>query len=239
LGKGSSDRTQDEVANLLVLKAGEKQFGLVVDTVNDTQEIVVKPIGKHFKGLSVFAGATIMGDGRVALILDVYGLAQHAHVVSGASESQSSDSNSASSAAKIGDVGARQSILIFSLGTEHRLALPLSSVGRLEKFSSSVVEREGPREVVQYRGQIMPLINLSEVLGIRGSKRDSEELSVVVYRSSDRNLGLVVGQIEDIIDESITLQNQKQRVGILGSAVIQGHVTEMLDIPAIVNAARL
>ena len=230
-------KARSKAANIVVLKAGEQQFGLVVDDVNDTQEIVVKPLGKHLKGLSVFAGATIMGDGRVALILDVFGLAQHAHVVAQNSESSSSDSSGAHAATV--DHADRQSILIFSLGTENRLAMPLSSVGRLEKFSQDKVEREGPREVVQYRGQIMPLVHVAEVLGLRSNRSPGAELPVVVYRNGNRNLGLVVGKIEDIIDDSVVLENQRQRAGILGSAVIQGRVTEMIDVPSIVGASRV
>ena len=230
--------SRSKAANIVVLKAGEQQFGLVVDDVNDTQEIVVKPLGKHLKGLPVFAGATIMGDGRVALILDVFGLAQHSHVVAQNSESSSGDTAGAGhgTAAENADP---QSILIFSLGTENRLAMQLSSVGRLEKFPQEKVEREGPREVVQYRGQIMPLIHVAEVLGLRSNRAPGAELPVVVYRNGNRNLGLVVGKIEDIIDDSVVLENQRQRAGILGSAVIQGRVTEMIDVPSIVGASRV
>jgi len=230
--------SKPKAANIVVVRAGEQQFGLVVDDVNDTQEIVVKPLGKHLKGLSVFAGATIMGDGRVALILDVFGLAQHAHVVAQNSEAASAENRTLSQAGAQA-LSNRQSILIFSLGTENRLAMQLSSVGRLEKFQPEKVEREGLREVVQYRGQIMPLIHVAEVLGLRANRAAGAELPVVVYRSGERNLGLVVGRIEDIIDDSVVLENQRQRSGILGSAVIQGRVTEMIDVPAIVAASRI
>ncbi len=224
-------------SNIVVLKAGEQQFGLVVDSINDTQDVVVKPLGKHLKGLSVFAGATIMGDGGVSLILDVFGLAQHARVLNTASDATSALSQ-ASGTTTHTDAAARQTLLIFSLGKNHRLAMPLSSVGRLEKFKSSQVEREGHRQVVQYRGQIMPLLHLSGLLGL-STEESRSELPVVVYSTEGRNLGLVVGQVEDIIEEAITLQNQRQRPGILGSAVIQGRVTELLDVPALVQAAKL
>jgi len=233
-GEGANDRS----SNIVVLKAGETQFGLVVDMVNDTQEIVVKPLGRHLKGLSVFAGATIMGDGRVALILDVFGLAQHAHVITGNSESQSADAVAAQEAS-VADRAGLQRLLVFSLGAENRLAMALSSVGRLEKFSASSIEKEGPREVVQYRGSIMPLINVADVLGLRSQRNPGEDLPVVVCRNGDRNLGLVVGGIEDIVEESITVDLQRRRPGITGSAVIQGRVTEMVDIPAMVGSCKL
>lgn len=233
-----NETIQTRASNIVVLKAGEQQFGLVVDEVNDTQEIVVKPLGKHLKGLPVFAGATIMGDGKVALILDVFGLAQHSHVVAQNSDSSSADTSAATQHNEAEYVD-RQSILIFSLGTENRLAMQLSSVGRLEKFTQAMVEREGTREVVQYRGQIMPLVHVAEVLGLRSNRAVGADLPVVVYRNGDRNLGLVVGRIEDIIDDTVVLDSQRQRSGILGSAVIQGKVTEMIDVPSIVSASRL
>jgi len=232
-----NEASVSQSSNIVVLKAGEQQFGLVVDVVNDTQEIVVKPLGRHLKGLSVFAGATIMGDGRVALILDVFGLAQHAHVVSGNSETQSAEASVAQAAA-VADRAGVQRLLVFSLGTENRLAMALSSVGRLEKFPLSSVEKEGPREVVQYRGAIMPLVNVADVLGLRSQRSAAEELPVVVCRSGDRNLGLVVGSIEDIVEEAIEVDPQRRRPGITGSAVIQGRVTEMVDIPAMVGSCK-
>jgi len=222
----------ESVANIVVLKAGEQQFGLVVDEISDTQEIVVKPLGKHLKGLVVFAGATIMGDGRVALILDVFGLAQHANAVSLSTESKKTEAAAVNSSPA--ENAARQTLLIFSLGTAQRLAMPLSSVGRLENFPSSRIEKEGAREVVQYRGQIMPLVRLSGVLGGDGQS-DRDDLPVVVYSAAGRNLGLVVGRIEDIIEDTVTIQNKNHRSGILGSAVLQGQVTEMVDVPAIVS----
>jgi len=223
-------------SRLLVLKAGEKQFGLVVDSVNDTQEIVVKPLSRHLKGLPVFAGATIMGDGRVALILDVFGLALHARVVAGAGEAHANEGGAQLSSLPA-DVASRQSLLLFGLGSGSRLAVPLSSVGRLEKFQTGRIEREGGRDVVQYRGRIMPLLDLSALL--EGSSRDRTlaEVPVVVYRSGDANVGLMISRIEDIVEESLNLENKGRRPGIVGSAVIQGRVTEIVDVAALLNPA--
>ena len=78
LATDNGDKKSDGAVNIVVLQADERQFGLVVDEINDTEEIVVKPLGKLFKGLTTFAGATIMGDGRVALILDLGGVIRFA-----------------------------------------------------------------------------------------------------------------------------------------------------------------
>lgn len=115
-----------EAVNIVVLQADGRQFGLVVDEINDTEEIVVKPLGKQLKGINCFAGATIMGDGKVALILDVLGLAQHANVVSEVRDRSLADKTKT-------DVRSteRQTLLLFDAGQGTRMAIPLSVVDRL------------------------------------------------------------------------------------------------------------
>lgn len=221
-----------EVVNMVVVQADGKQLGLVVDAVNDSQEIVVKPLGRYFKGLPVYAGATILGDGEVALILDVMGLAQHAHAVSQAHDHPRLEEDKTAPRAALN----RQTLLLFNFGTENRMAMPLASVGRLEKFPRRQIEREGRQEVVQYRGQIMPLLRLASVLGSHEFEAEGgEDLPVVVYSQEGRSVGLVVGQIVDIIEDTVSLQNPNRRAGVLGSAVIQGKVTEFVDVPALLR----
>src|SRR4029077_97858 len=121
---------EDDAINIVVLQADDRQFGLVVEGVSDTEEIVVKPLGKELKGLSAFAGATIMGDGRVALILDVLGIAQRANVVSPSRQRALIDSAQKSSA----EQDAREALLLFRVGSSSRMAIPLSMVARLEEI---------------------------------------------------------------------------------------------------------
>ena len=149
----------DAVVNIVVLQADGRQFGLVVDEINDTEEIVVKPLGKQLKGITCFAGATIMGDGRVALILDVLGLAQNAKVIS-----EVRDHALHEKAGVVEQADDKRTLLVFNAG--HDLAWPsrLSMVARLEEFPRARVERSGSQEVVQYRGQILPLIHVAQYL---------------------------------------------------------------------------
>jgi two-component system chemotaxis sensor kinase CheA len=141
-----------ESANIVVLQAEDHQFGLVVDGIQDTQEIVVKPLGKQLKGLSVYAGATIMGDGRVALILDVVGVGQRSGVLAERREQPRGENAPVAPAG-----GESQRLLLFRAGSFARIAVPLGLVGRLEEFPRHALEQAGGRRVVQYRGGILNL----------------------------------------------------------------------------------
>ncbi len=231
LETGSDRQGSGQADNIVVLQADGRQFGLVVDDINDTEEIVVKPLGKQLKGLSAFAGATIMGDGQVALILDVLGIAQMASVVTEVHEQNGAGTNSQETAAH----RARQSWLLFRSGQGGRFALPLSAVARLEEFSLNRVEHSGSDEVVQYRGEIMPLVRVSRLLHEEGVGGDP--LQVVVFNANGRSLGLVVDRIEDITDEAIQVRDEERKGFLLGSAVIQQKVTDIVDAQQVVAYA--
>jgi two-component system chemotaxis sensor kinase CheA len=246
------DLSKLPAVNIVVLQADERQFGLVVDEINDTEEIVVKPLGKQLKGIKTFAGSTIMGDGRVALILDVLGVGQTSNVFSESRERALSDKEQ--HVASTG--GERQTMLMFQCGADGRMAMDLSLVARLEEFKPEMVECAGDAQVVQYRGQIMPLLRVSDVLlgpaangngntranghanGNSYGRRDlSTTLQVVVYSEQGRSVGLVVDRILDIVEETIVPQQPSKREGLLGSAVIQQRVTDLLDVRGFVRSA--
>ncbi|MBM4360057.1 MAG: chemotaxis protein CheW [Deltaproteobacteria bacterium] len=227
--------------NIVVVQADGKQFGLVVEDISDTQEIVVKPLGKALKSVTMFAGATILGDGNVALILDAVGLAQAANVLTEVRESRLEDSRSGGSSEVAEDD--RVALLLFGIHDEGRMAMPLSMVARLEEFPRAVVERVGGTEVVQYRGEIMPLVPVASLVPERRQvARGSSELraardsvSVVVTTEGGRSVRLVVDRILDIVEESLAARRASGRPGTLGSAVIQGRVTELLDVRGLVR----
>jgi two-component system chemotaxis sensor kinase CheA len=224
---------EDDVINIVVLNADERFFGLVIDEIIDTEEIVVKPLSKQLKSVHVYAGATIMGDGNVALILDVLGLAQHARVV-GESPHRGVGAGG-DDPAEAGNGAQRGAVLLFQYGEHRRMAVDLSMVARLEEFSRNSIEVSSNREVVQYRGEIMPLLRVSDALdGARSDASDGESLQVVVYARQGRNVGLVVDRILDIVEGEYVWQTQAARKGVLGSALIQQRVTDILDLPALV-----
>ena len=220
-----------DVCNIVVLQADDRQFGLVVDDINDTEEIVVKPLGKELKGLSAFAGATIMGDGRVALILDVLGIAQRSNVVSPSRDRAMGDGSHKQEREK----EEREALLLFRIGPASRMAIPLSMVARLEEIAVDKVERAAGRDVVQYRGAILPLISLSrEILG-ESRREHTQPLQVIVYSEQGRSIGFVVEQILDVVEEVISVRSQASRDGLLGSVVVQGRVTDLLDVHGVIR----
>jgi two-component system chemotaxis sensor kinase CheA len=226
-------RPEDEHANIVVLQAAERQFGLVVDEVNDTEEIVVKPLGKQLKAISIFAGATIMGDGKVALILDVVRLAQRASVVSEVRDRTVGDKQAASPE----NSENCQPLLLFTGPDGERTAIPLSLVTRLEEFPHSAIESRGSQQVVQYRGKILPLLDVSRLLSKRRRQARrpkpqalTERIQTVVCSNGGRSVVLAVDRILDIVEGELTFQDSSPRKGTLGSSIIQGRVTEILDL---------
>lgn len=221
--------SETEVINIVVLQADDRQFGLVVDGILDTEEIVVKPLGKELKSISAFAGATIMGDGRVALILDVLGIAQRANVVSASRERAVAKNTQTQH-----ETDAREALLLFRVGNA-RMATPLSMVARLEEIAADKVEQAAGRDVVQYRGAILPLIGLRRELMHEPRVDDGTPLQVIVYSEHGRSVGFVVEQILDVVEEKITVRNQTARDGVLGAAVVQGKVTDLLDVHGVIR----
>ena len=241
------DPVDDGAVNIVVLQADDRRFGLLVDRISDSAEIVVKPLGKDLKGIGVFAGATIMGDGRVGLILDVMGLAHRAHVVD---ETHDRRPIEHSVRGQVEEEEHTTALLLFADASGGRMAVELDLVDRLEEFPTSRIERSGPETVVQYRDEILPLVDVSGLLPEhRRSPRhnpearlradripvDHETIQVLVHRRGDRRVGLVVDRIIDIVQSRMDLQ-PASRPGVAGTLVINDRVTEVLDLQAILAA---
>jgi two-component system, chemotaxis family, sensor kinase CheA len=217
-----------ETPHIVVLQAGSQEFGLIVDDIKDTEEIVVKPLGRQLRDVGLYAGATIMGDGQVALILDATALARQAGMTLDGSAVGQDDGPGTSS-------GDRASLLVVAIGDGRRAAVPLGVVDRLEEFTRDRVERVGSHEVVQYRGQILPLLRLDHALQGFGQGGDSDPLQVVVCRIDERLVGVVVTGILDIVEDELAVRTHLDTAGHDGSAVIGGHVTELVDIDAAIK----
>jgi two-component system chemotaxis sensor kinase CheA len=219
-----------------VLQAEERRFCLVVDGVNDAEEIVVKPLAKLLKPLEVYAGATIMGDGKVALILDVLGIGKRAHAVAKSAERHLHDAVEAETRKT-----ALQAILVFQSPDDGRMAIPVAKISRLEEIDVARIERTGGAEVVQYRGMILPLIRVFERLPERRKEPRNPDcgvpagtLQVVIHTHGDRAVGLVVGRIIDTVEHSLAIERAASRPGIIGCLVVQDRITELLDVEKLV-----
>jgi two-component system chemotaxis sensor kinase CheA len=216
---------------IAVLQADDRQFGLVVDRVLNTEEIVVKSLSARLKNIGLYAGATILGDGRVALILDVAALARSSRKGEAAARNDALAQREAEQAA-----APTERVLVAAVGDGRRVAIPLDMVTRLEEFPVDRVEHVGGREVVQYRDRIVPLIRLGNYLGAFGDEaRDS--LHVIVYTEQERSVALAVEEIVDIVEERVQVRSDLDDSGLTGSAVIRAKVTELLDVRQAILAA--
>jgi two-component system, chemotaxis family, sensor kinase CheA len=221
----------DQGVYIMVLQADGRRFGMVVDRVLNTEEVVVKALNSRFKDIGLYAGATILGDGKVGLILDVSSLARRSHLTADADRKNMIGSSRASA-----KPGSGERLLVTAVG-ERRVAIPLDTVTRLEEFSRDRIEHAGSREVVQYRGQILPLVRLSHLLGAYSEEPEGDTVSVVVYSEGGRSVALVVDRIVDIAENSATARRDAEEDGLVGTAVIQQRVTELLDVRRAILAA--
>ncbi|MEZ5408120.1 MAG: chemotaxis protein CheW [Acidimicrobiales bacterium] len=230
LGGSEPDSTD---CDMVVLSAEDHRFGVLVDDIYETQEIVVKPLGQVVADAPMFSGATILGDGRVALIVDVMGLAQETRILSGGSDTTAL--REAAAAASSGEVDAMKSLLLLSVGQGRRVAMALSDVARLEEFPAGQLEMSAYRPVVQYRGEIMPLIDLAQDLGYGRAMagEDGAPVNVVVYHHHGRDVGLLIDEVLDIVDEQVG------STGNGGTVVVSGRVTELFDPGALPSLAAL
>ena len=230
---GGDDEESPAGRFLVVLQADDRRFGLLVDGLSDPSEIVVKPLGAQLHGLEVFAGATILGTGRVGLILDVVGLAARAGVVG--------DVHEPLDAERPGEVlEDARALLVFADAAGGRMAVPLDLVDRLEEFPRAAVERSGLHEAVPYGDRILPLVPLHDlIVDRRRSPRHAgedmpAELQVLVHRRGEDLLGLVVGRIIDIVEQPSERQ-PAGRPGVTGTMFVQGRITEILDLPGLLE----
>jgi two-component system, chemotaxis family, sensor kinase CheA len=218
------DGVESEPENgfIVVTQVGSQTFGIVVDGVFHTEEIVVKPMSSKLRHISMFSGNTILGDGSVIMIIDPNGIAQSVGTVA------TSDLESAAEVAAERHAAGDEtmSLLVFRAGSPEPKAVPLSLVTRLEEIDGGKIELSNGRHMVQYRGQLMPLIRVNELSPIRTEGAQP----LLVFSDAGRSMGLAVDQIVDIVEDTLNIEVSSDRPGVLGSAVIKGHATEVIDV---------
>lgn len=205
---------------IIVTQVGAYTFGIVVDRVFDTEEIVVKPVAPILRDLSIFSGNTILGDGSVIMILDPNGIAAKS------GENVVGDHSMEEEANKVSTDNDKVALLICRAGGKEPKAVPLSLVARLEEVDVDTIETTNGQMVVQYRGKIMPLITVNDEATIRDSGRQP----ILVFSDNDRTMGLVVDEIVDIVDEHLNVEMASNVEGMIGSAVVREKATDIIDV---------
>jgi two-component system chemotaxis sensor kinase CheA len=206
---------------IVVTQVGSQTFGIVVDGVFHTEEIVVKPMSTKLRHIDMFSGNTILGDGAVIMIIDPNGIAKALGAAGSDAHAMAEDSV----AHHAGSGEQMTSLLVFRAGTSQPKAVPLGLVTRLEEIAVEKIELSNGRHMVQYREQLMPLVQMDEV-EIRGSGSQP----ILVFADDGRSMGLVVDEIIDIVEERLNIEVAGSQAGILGSAVIKGQATEVIDV---------
>lgn len=217
-------RGEADSAVIAVLQADNQRFGLVVDKVLNNEEIVVKPLAAQLKSIGVFAGATLMGDGQVALILDVQAIARRTLTGEVVDVDQHAATGRATSSATVTE------LLVVGIGSGRRVAIPLAMVTRLELIAPDRLEVVGGHEVIQYRDAIVPITRLSRTLGAYDDDA-GDEIPLVVFTRGDRTVAMVVSEIVEIVSDDGADRSTVDDHGLLGSIVLSGRVTELLDVP--------
>ncbi len=211
--------------SLVVLNTGAMDFGLVVDSIWDSEEIVVKPLGKHFKNISIYAGATIMGDGKVALILDTVGISRKVGLKVEDVDRVRDEAGVTAAAEE-----EQQFILLFNVSPQEQFAIPLALVARLDKISADKLEFVGGKEIVQYRGRSIPIIRLENYLPIQPLP-EQDEYHLLVFTEGENEVAFLVSRIVDSIQTRIDLDERLYQVeGILGSSILKEKTTLFLDV---------
>ncbi len=206
---------------VVVSQVGSYTFGIVVDRVFDTEEIVVKPVTPLLRDISMFSGNTILGDGSVIMILDPNGIAASTSDTKVGERSDMDDDQSHAVA-----TDDTTTMLVFRAGSSEPKAVPLSLVARLEEVDVETVEQANGQSLVQYRGKLMPLVKMDDSYDIRESGRQP----ILVFSDGDHSMGLVVDEIVDIVESQLDIELTATQEGYLGSAVIESSATNVIDV---------
>jgi two-component system chemotaxis sensor kinase CheA len=219
--------------NVVLVDTGAFEYGLVVEELHDTVEIVVKPLGRHLKGLHDYAGATILGDGRVAAILDVAGLAARANLTAGTAETATRGEATGSGAG-----GELHSLLIFHNAPTEPCAVPIEQVSRIERVRPAQILQLGGRRTMQYCGASLPLVSLHDAAAV-GELTDEQQWVVIVFERLGRPLGLLAAEPLDMVEAALNIDSVTLRQrGVAGSAVLKDRTILLLDIFELADVVR-
>ncbi len=205
---------------IVVTQVGTYTFGIIVDRVFDTEEIVVKPVAPILRDISMFSGNTILGDGSVIMILDPNGIAAATGEITVSEQAHRNEAM-----ARAGVRESRTTLLLFRAGDGGQKAVPLALIARLEEIDVRQIEQSNGKPLVQYRGKLMPLISTDPSYKMRAEGRQP----ILVFADHDRSMGLAVDEIVDIVEDHLAVELTADRPGLIGSAIVAGKATEIID----------
>jgi two-component system chemotaxis sensor kinase CheA len=218
--------------NIIVVESGQQRFGIVVDALHDSEEIVVKPLGRHIKSAPCLSGATILGDGHVALILDVAGIAAHQAI---GSEHEAAPTDNCEDA--VHGVEDAQSVLLFTNHPKDHFAVSMDVVARIERIRVDQIDSVGGQELVQYRDSSVPLLRLENIISARPAEPQNW-VYVIVFALGDKEVGLIAPRLEDIRRVSTKVDTDTfQTPGVQGALVISQQTTRLIDLFALAQLA--
>lgn len=226
------ENAKSTATHIIVVEAGHLRYGLVVDGLHDSEEIVVKPLGRHMQQCPCLAGATILGDGEVALILDVAGIAAYTRLR--LSEEETTDDEREAAATMHED---RQLVLLFKNHPNESFAIPMELIARIERIRAVQIDSVGGQEVLQYRGGSLPLLALEHYVQAQ-PRQSGDQVHVVVFNMARREIGLIVPELIDIraIELEVDTTTFRER-GISGSVVVDNKTTRLLDLYELTSLA--
>jgi two-component system, chemotaxis family, sensor kinase CheA len=207
---------------VVVTQVGAQTFGIVVEGVFHTEEIVIKPMSSKLRHIAAFSGTTILGDGTVIMILDPNGIAQ---ALGRAAPMAQPDKVAFDDGVEAADEDLTP-LLVFRAGSQQPKAVLLSLVARLEEIDCRRIEISDGHFLVQYRDQLMPLLRIDMQSGV---KQEGTQ-PILVFSDRDRCMGLIVDEIVDIVEQQLDIEVASERPGVLGYAVVKGSATEIIDI---------
>jgi two-component system chemotaxis sensor kinase CheA len=225
MGKNDPQKTSETRAiNIVVVESGMTRYGLLVDNLVDYEEIVVKPLGRHMKDCVELAGATILGDGGISMILDVSGLAQKQGLAVIDQEAFHGSEEAGSGA--LSDL---ETLILFENGEKESFAVPMTLVSRIERISSEEIDIVGGKELYHYHGQALPLLSLDRLIS-SNPRVTQDTFYIGVFSVGGVELGLIIPKLLDIRDFSLTLDEGFREKGVLGSFVHEGGTVRVLDL---------
>lgn len=220
--------------NVVVVAAGDFHYGIVVDHLTDSEEIVVKPLGAHLRNCKGYAGATILGDGRAALILDVAGLAESVSLVN--HEDSKAEAVDEMLALARESIGNEERLLIVENAEDEYFGIQLAYVNRIERILEANIEQIGKRNVIKYRGGVLKVFGLEEALATKPRTKHSHAY-LVIFQMLGIEVAIIISNIIDIVESDAMIDNDTFRQpGVVGSSIILDHITLLLDLFALVKA---